>query len=157
VAIAQEIPKPGPEHQKLKELEGTWDATVRMGPDESKGVARWKMDLGGLWLASEFEGEFAGMKFKGKGFDGYDPVKKKYVSVWVDSMSTSPMLSEGTFDKEGKVLTMVGEGPGPDGKPTKYRMTTEQKDQDTIEWTMFAPGPDGKEGPMFSITYKRRK
>jgi hypothetical protein len=155
--LAQAPPQPGPEHQKLKDLEGTWDALVKMGPDESKGVVTYKMDLGGLWLVSDFQGEFGGMKFTGKGLDGYDPAKKKYVSVWVDSFSTSPVLSEGTYDKDGKVLTMAGEGPGPDGQPMKYRMTTERKDKDMLVWTMFSPGPDGKEAPMMSITYKRRK
>lgn len=157
VALAQEPPKPGPEHEKLKELAGTWDAIMKMGDSESNGTMVWKMDLGGLWLTSEFQGEFGGEKFSGKGFDSFDPIKKKYVGVWVDSMSTSPMVSEGTYDKEGKVLTMTGEGPGMDGKPTKHKMTTERKDKNTMVFTVFGPGPDGKEGPMFSITYKRRK
>ena len=157
VALAQEAPKPGPEHEKLKELAGTWDAIMNMGGSESKGTMVWKSDLGGLWISSEFQGEFEGQKFTGKGFDGYDPLKKKYVGVWVDSMSTLPVVSEGNFDKDGKVLTMTGEGPGPDGKPAKYKMTTEHKDKNTLLWTMFMPGPDGKDMPMFSITYKRRK
>ena len=157
VALAQEPPKPGPEHEKLKELVGTWDAVVKFGPEESKGTMTWKMDLGGLWLVSEFQGEFGGEKFTGKGFDGYDPIKKKYIGVCVDSMSTLPVISEGTYDKDGKVQTMTGEGPGPDGKPTKYKMTTEHKDKDSVLFTMFGPGPDGKEGPMMSIAYKRRK
>jgi hypothetical protein len=130
---------------------------MKMGDAESKGTMVWKMDLGGLWLVSDFQGDFGGMKFSGKGMDGYDPIKKKYVSVWVDSMSTSPMLSEGTYDKDGKTLTMTGEGPGADGKPAKYKMTTEYKDKDTIFWTMYGPGPDGKEGMQFTISYKRRK
>ena len=36
-AFAQEPPKPGPEHQKLKELEGTWDSVMEMAGQESKG------------------------------------------------------------------------------------------------------------------------
>ena len=157
VTQAQQIPQPGPEHQKLKELEGTWDAVVKAGPEESKGTVTFKMDLGGLWLVSDFKGEFGGQKFQGRGLDSYDPIKKKYVSVWVDSMSTAPMVSEGTFDKDGKVMTMTGEGPGQDGKPTKFKMVTEHKDKDSFDWTMYGPGPDGKEGQMLSITYKRRK
>src|SRR5262249_1249321 len=86
------MPKPGPEHERLKKLEGTWDATVKTEQGESKGTMIYKMDLGGLWMVSDFKGEFGGQKFQGKGFDGYDPMKKKYVSVWVDSMSIAPML-----------------------------------------------------------------
>ena len=158
VAGAQEAPKPGPEHDRLKQLEGTWDVVMKFGDAETKGKVVYKMDLGGLWLVADFQGEFApGQKFTGKGLDGYDPLKKKYVSVWVDSMSTSPIVSQGTYDKDGKVLTMTGEGPGPDGKPMKYKMTTEHQDKDKLLFTMFGVSADGKETSMFTIAYKRRK
>jgi hypothetical protein len=157
-AAAQEAPKPGPEHQKLKDLEGTWDVVMKFGDSETKGKVVYKMDLGGLWLISEFEGEFSpGQKFSGRGLDSYDRYKKKYVSVWVDSMAASPVVSEGNYDKEGKILSMTGEGPGEDGKPTKYKMVTEHQDKDNMVFTMFGLGPDGKETKLFAIAYKRRK
>ena len=112
------------------------------------------MDLGGLWLSSNFEGEFGGAKFQGKGFDSYDQAKKKYVAVWVDSMMTTPMTMEGTFDKDSKTMTMSGEMPGPDGKPMKHKMVSQIKDDDNIVAHMFMG--DGKE-PMFEIVYKRKK
>jgi hypothetical protein len=125
---------------------------------EGKGVMTYKMDLGGLWLGSDFKGEFDGKPFEGKGFDSYDAAKKKYVSVWFDSMTASPMVSEGTADKDGKVLTYLGQGPpGPDGKPTKVKAVTELKDKDTIVSTMLAVDKDGKEQPMGMMTYKRKK
>jgi hypothetical protein len=34
---------------------------------------------------------------------------------------------------------------------------TEYKDPDTRVFTMYFPGPDGKEAPGMRITYKRRK
>jgi Protein of unknown function (DUF1579) len=151
------MPKPGPEHERLKKLEGTWDATVKTEQGESKGTMIYKMDLGGLWLVSDFKGEFGGQKFMGKGFDGYDPIKKKYVGVWVDSMSVAPMSGEGTFDKEGKVLTQIMEGPGMDGKMTKFKSVIEIKDPDTMVFTMSSADPQGKDQSMLTITYKRKK
>ena len=157
-AWSQEGPKPGPEHEFLKKHVGVWDLTMKAGGFEIKGVVTYKMDLGGLWLVSEFEGEFSpGQKFSGRGLDSYDRYKKKYVSVWVDSMAASPVVSEGNYDKEGKVLSMIGEGPGEDGKPTKYKMVTEHQDKDNMVFTMFGLGPDGKETKLFAIAYKRRK
>jgi Protein of unknown function (DUF1579) len=150
-ARAQEPPKPGPEHEVLKKLEGTWDATMKIMGMESKGTMVWKMDVGGLWLTSNFEGDFGGMKFHGRGFDSYDSMKKKYVAVWVDSMSTSPMTMEGTYDKDTKTLTMAGEGPGPDGKPMKFKMVSEMKDDDNVHSKMTM----GAES--FEIVYKRKK
>src|SRR5207247_10306253 len=114
----------------------------------------YKMDLGVLWLTSTFEGEFGGMKFSGRGYDTYDPIKKKYVGVWVDSMSTSPMTMEGTYDKEAKTLTTTGEGPGMDGKPTKYKSVVHYKDDDNMQMDMYMG--DAKE-PSFVITYRRKK
>jgi hypothetical protein len=152
--FAQEPPKPGPEHELLKKMEGTWDASMSVAGMDAKGTMVYKMDLGGLWLTSTFEGEFGGQKFKGRGFDSYDGAKKKYVGVWVDSMSTSPMTMEGTYDKEKKVLTTTGEGPGMDGKPTKYKSEVELKDDDNMVMKMYMG--DGKE-PAFVITYKRKK
>ena len=89
-----------------------------------------------------------------RGFLGYDNEKKQYTGVWVDSMSHSPMLMEGAFDKEKKTLTMVGNGPGMDGKPTKFKAVSTMPDDDTINFSMFMG--DGKE-PAFTIVYKRKK
>jgi len=155
-------PKPGPEHDVLKQMEGTWEATVKMAGDakdakESKGTTSSKMELGGLWLVSNHEGEFAGMKFQGKGMDTYDVGKKKYVGVWADSMGTLPMISEGTYDKDKKTLTMTSEYPGPDGKMAKYRMVTEFKSKDSYTMTMSTEGKDGKDSVWMTITYKRKK
>lgn len=153
-AQAQEGPKPGPEHELLKKHVGTWDLTMKFGGMESKGTVTYKMDLGGLWLTSHLESELAGTKFQGHGMDTYDPAKKKYVGVWIDSMSTSPMVMEGTFDAAKKTLTMVGDGPGMDGKPTKYKAVSEWKDENTLDFSMTIGGGDQ---PAFTIVYKRRK
>ena len=154
LASAQELPKPGPEHELLKKWVGNWDATMKMMGMESKGVATYKMELGGLWLTSTFDGEVAGMKFSGRGLDSYDAAKKKYVGIWVDSFSTSPMTLEGTYDKDKKTMTMSGEGPGEGGKPMKYKTVTELKDDDTVNFSMYMG--DVKE-PSFTIVYKRKK
>jgi hypothetical protein len=151
------LPQPGPEHARLKQLEGTWDATVKTGQGESKGVMTYKLELGGLWLVSNFKADFGGQPFQGKGLDGYDPIKKKYVSVWADSMSPSLLVLEGHFDKEGKVFTQVGEGPGMDGKMTKLKTVTKMENPDTMVFTLSSQDPNGKEQTMLTITYKRKK
>src|ERR1044072_7257684 len=90
--------KPGPEHEKLKEAVGAWDATIKGGAGESKGVLMCKLDLNGLWLLEPLSADLGGTKFEGRGATGYDTTKKKYVNVWLDTMTTSPMISEGTYD-----------------------------------------------------------
>lgn len=158
VTMAQPpVPKPGPEHEHLKALEGTWDAVVKVGGQESRGVAVYKMELGGLWLTSTFTGDFGGMKFEGKGIDGYDATKKKYVSLWVDSMDTTPIVSEGDYDKATKSVTMTAKGKGMDGQPATLKMVTQHKDNDHMVFIMGTVDKDGKDQVMMTIDYTRRK
>lgn len=151
---AQAPQSPGKEHEELKAMEGVWDAAMKM-PDGSEvnAESEYKMTCEGMWLASDFRGDFGGLKFHGKGLDGYDPAKKQYVSIWVDSMSGSPMVMRGT--KQGKVTTMMGEGPGPAGD-AKYKTISTQDGSDKMSFQMFTT-TDGKDEEIMSITYTRRK
>ncbi len=153
-ARGQEGPKPGAEHEILKKMEGNWDLVMKFGGNESKGTVTYKMELGGLWLAGSLESELFGAKFQGKSLDTYDAGKKKYIGVWADSMGTQPMILEGTYDKEKKTLTMSGDGPGMDGKPTRYRSVSVFTDANTTNFRMYVG--DGKD-PAFTIVYKRKK
>jgi hypothetical protein len=152
-ARAQESPKPGKEHDHLKRLVGAWDAETESG----KGTMTYQMGLGGLWLIGDFEGEFGGMKFQGKYLDTYDPATKKYRGIGVDSFSTAPKIMEGNLDKDNKVMTMTGDGPGPSGMPAKFKTITEIKDADTVNFSLFMLDQDGKDQPLVKITYKRKK
>jgi hypothetical protein len=162
-AAAQEAwPKPGPEHEALKALTGEWDALVKCtGPDgkveESTGTYSAKLDVGGYFLITEFKGKMLGMDFHGRGINGYDPFQKKYTGVWVDSMSPGLYKVEGSFDKEGRVLTEKMEGPGPDGTPMKFRLTSEIKGKDTFVQKLYMADPDGKEMMGIETTYTRKK
>src|SRR5262245_9006554 len=152
--FGQEPAKPGAEHEMLKKREGTWETTMKAGGMEFKGTVTYKMELGGLWLVGSMESDLMGQKFFGKSIDSYDAGKKKYIGVWFDSMSTTPMTMEGSLDKEKKTLTMIGDGMGMDGKPAKWKSVSEMKDDDTVLMSMFVG--DSKE-PMFTVTYKRKK
>jgi hypothetical protein len=156
-SLAQEYPKPGPEHEKIKELEGTWDAVMDMGGQKSKATAVYKSICNGMWMESNFEGDIGGSKFQGHGLDGYNLQKKKYVGIWVDSMSSAPLHFEGEYDTKSKLLVMIGESVGPDGKPHKFKNTTETKDKDHFIFKMHMVDSEGKETLVFSIDYMRHK
>jgi hypothetical protein len=153
-ARAQEPAKPGPEHEMLKKREGAWLTTMKVGDMEFKGSVTYKMELGGLWLVGSMQSDLGGEKFHGKSLDTYDAKKKKFVGIWCDSMSTTPMMMEGTYDKAKKTMTMIGDGPGMDGKPAKWKSVSTMPDDDTVNMSMFVG--DAKD-PMFTITYKRKK
>ena len=159
---AQDAPKPTAEHQKLAASVGTWDAVLSTtGEDgkaiESKGTSVQKLACGGLWLIDEFSvPDFLGMgPFEGHGVTGYDPKKGKYIGTWVDTMLTTFMQLEGSFDKTGKVLTMEGMGPGPDGNALKHKLVTTWHSADKYVFEMFVVG-NGNEQKTLTITYTRR-
>jgi hypothetical protein len=167
-ARAQEppAPKPTPEHERLAEDVGTWDATVKVSspapgaePTESKGVEVVKLMPGGLWQLSEFHGKVGEMAFHGSGQTGYDSKKGKYIGTWVDSMSSEIAMMEGDYDSKTKTMTMTMKGTEPTtGKPYEARLTSIHKDKDTRVFTMSMKNEQsgGEYMKMMEITYVRR-
>jgi hypothetical protein len=142
----------------LKNCAGTWDATVHMGTETSKASEVVRVIGDGMWLVTDFEATMGGMPFTGHGVTGFDPKKKKYVGVWVDTMSPHPMHMEGSLDATGKKMTMHGESVDPmSGKPVKHEMVETYVDADTREFVMSMVGADGKAVESMKIVYKRRK
>jgi hypothetical protein len=156
-AAAQPMPKPpGPEHALLKQFEGEWEATVKLGGKEEKGTMSAKMDFNGYFLIYDFKSMMFGMTFHGRATVGYDPAKKKYASSWIDNMSPTPALGSGSFDKAGKIFTDDSEHADESGKVEKMTMTYEFKTKDTIEFIMYV-NEGGKKIEMMRIDYKRKK
>jgi hypothetical protein len=158
------LPKPGKEHERLKQFEGKWEVAGKFfmdpnaPPMEVKGSETAKMALGDFWLLSHFKGEFLGKPFEGRSTMGYSPMKKKYVGTWIDAMMPHLFVSEGDVDEAGKVFTLIGDGIDPaTGKPAKERWVIEMKDADTHLMTFYGPGADGKERKTGEMTYTRKK
>ena len=152
---AQEMPKPSPEHALIKKSVGTWDCKMKMMGQEMK-CTHTVDAVGEFWSTGKFNGEIGGMKFEGRDINGWDPIKKKYVGVWVDSMSPNPMFMEGTYDAATKTLTMEGSGVGMEGKPVKMKELIVYKSDDEYTMTMHEE-KGGKFEEIFSIDYKRKK
>ena len=154
---AMAMPKPGPEHEHFKSAAGTWNATVET-PDQPavKGVSEMSVILGGFWLADHFTCDWNGMKFEGHGTTGYDPIKGKFVSTWIDNMNPAMLVTEGTFDAKTKTMTMTGDGYDMQGQKVKVRTVTTHKDANTVVFEMYHTGADNKEAKAMTITYTRQ-
>ena len=155
IAMAQEVAKPGKEHALLAESEGEWTVNMASPEGEIAGKAIYKMAHGGLWLTSSLDMKMPFGPFTGQGLDTYDPVKKKYVAIWVDSMSSTPVLLEGNRSADGKTLTMKGKGPSPDGSSTDYQTVTEFQSKDKHVFKMWMGTLTGE--PAMTATYLRKK
>ena len=84
-------------------------------------------------------------------------IKKKYVSVWADNFMSGFMLSEGTCDDSGKVITFHGEYSDPmTGKTQKDKAVFRIINNDKHVFEMYGTTPDGKEFLSLEITYTRR-
>jgi len=160
----QKFATPAEGHQKLAGMVGTWDAEVTSWmspsgpPTKSKGTSVNRMVMGGRWVESKFTGDMMGMPFEGLGYTGYDNYKKKYMGTWMDNMSTAVMVSEGTMDSAGKVMTQTSTMDDfMTGKASTVRMTTTVVSPDEHLFEMFGPDPSGKEVKQMEIRYRRRK
>ncbi|QDU60196.1 hypothetical protein Pan216_10340 [Planctomycetes bacterium Pan216] len=147
----------------LKREAGTWEAEVKMympgseGPVTSKGTETNRIIGEGVWLISEFNGDFGGTKFTGFGEYGYDPVKKKYVGAWVDSMTPFLSTMEGEYDPSTKSLTMMSKGRDVrTGKEITTKMVTKYESDTERSLTMLNLTPDGKEVKMMEINYTKK-
>jgi hypothetical protein len=102
---------PGATHKALEPLVGEWTAEVKawMAPDApptvTKGTAKAEWVMNGRFVREDFKGEMMGKPFTGMSLTGYDNLKQKYNSLWVDDMSTAIFTSLGTADDGVKAIT----------------------------------------------------
>ena len=153
---------PGPQHKRLADSVGEYDAVVKSWHDakgpamEEKATARRSMQLGGRVLVEEFQGSMMGMPFTGHGMTGYDNTTGKYWGSWMDSMSTGMMVSEGTCDANNTCKFNSSWTDPVTKKLLKARMISRWTSPTTEVFEMHGPGKDGKEFKMMEITYTKK-
>ncbi|MBI4244325.1 MAG: DUF1579 domain-containing protein [Planctomycetes bacterium] len=159
-----EAPKPTKEHKLLKMFEGTWSYKAKFKMDEksewmeSSGTETTKMSLGGFWLISNSKCESSTMSFEGHGVFGYDTARKQYVSMWIDSMSSSMTTSEGIASKDEKTITLTGQTRCPmTNELITMKFVYEITDENNFIFSMYMPAKDGKEYKSGEITYIKNK
>lgn len=168
-----ELGKPGEQHELLADLAGSWTYTIKMWmnpdpkapPTESKGTATRKAVMDGRYFVADVtgkmqmpgpDGKMKEMEFEGMAIEGYDNVKKKFVSSWIDNMSTMIMNAEGSYDPATKTFTYNSECEMMPGKTTKIREVIKivDKDHHTFEWYDDSRGAEAK---TMEISYTRKK
>ena len=119
--------RPGPGHERLKPLVGTFDATIkwRDGPTDewvvTTGREEGRLILGGRFLQSAWLDRNDGDPIFGLTLIGFDPEDQTYTCVDLDDSDTTISTMTGTASKDGKTLTFATD----DGR------------------TVYAVGPDG--------------
>jgi len=161
--LYQTLGTPGTPHKLLDRMTGSWNTKTTScteagkPPVESTGTCKQEMVLGGRFLHQEFAGDMMGAPFTGIGVTGYDNHKNKYVSTWMDSMSTAIYYFEGTADPDGRTITQECLGDDPVRGPMVWRSVTKIVDDNTHLFEMYGTDKSGKEELMVEITYTRRQ
>jgi hypothetical protein len=171
MAQMMELSKTGENHKLLAEMAGSWTYTVKMWmdptgkPQESKGTATRKAIMDGRFMLAEHSGKFQmpgadgkmkDMNFKGMAIEGYDNVKAKFVSSWIDSMGTMILNSEGTYDAASKTFTYTANCEMMPGMPVKIRETIKVTDKDHHLFEWYEDRGQG-EAKTMEIAYTRSK
>ncbi len=165
-----EMAKLNENHKLLADLAGSWSYTVKMmAPGEtastSTGSLTRKPVMNGRFFLGEYsgtmkmpgaDGKMKDFTFKGMSLEGYDNVKQKFVSSWVDNMGTGIMDSEGSYDPATKTFTYNGEvEPVPGMKmPVREVIKVTDKNHHTFEWY---ENRGGQETKTLEINYTRKK
>ena len=166
-----EMSKLNDNHKLLADMNGSWNYSIKMWmspdpnakPQESKGTAIRKNAMGGRYFTMDVtgklqmpgaDGKMKDMEFKGMALEGYDNVKKKFVSSWIDNMGTGIQYSEGTYDPTSKTFTFTSEMEMMPGMKTPVRETLKMTDKDHIlmEWYETHGGQEKK---TMEIAYTR--
>ncbi len=154
---------PAKEHEYLKKYIGDWNFEMKSWekpdaePMVSQGTMKNEILFEGRYLKMNFESTMMGMPFKGMQLMGYDLFQKKYVSVWIDNMSTAFAPTTGTLDMTGKVLTETGVWPDPStGGTNKVKIVTTWLADGKYKFEMFMPAPDGKEVKWMEMTAAKK-
>ena len=154
---------PGEPHARLVKKAGDWNVAVKIWhspdmevPEESTATSRIKAIMGGRYILEKVKGEAMGMPFEGLGISGYDNLTKKFIGVWVDTMSTGIIHSEGTPAQYGDIINFEGTHPDPlRGRYDKTRSVERTISDDKFIFTSYKTSDDGREFKGMELTYTR--
>jgi hypothetical protein len=161
--VYKKVATPGAPHKLLASLEGSWTTRTRgwMEPGspaiEGTGTCDQKMLLDGRYLQQAYHGEMAGDEFTGINIMGYDNHTRKYVSTWIDSMSTGIYYFEGTSSGNGRIITQESSYDDPVRGPMTWRSVTKILNNDTVEYEMYLIPKGGTEEKMMEMTMTRKQ
>ncbi|MFO0865922.1 MAG: hypothetical protein U0744_14940 [Gemmataceae bacterium] len=115
--------RPGKEHERLKQLEGTWETSLEWSRYKVPCTTVYTMGIGGMGLVGDMESHPGREDFPQK------PRQLRFRQEEVCQHLVRQHVRhadgfQGDYDTAKKTMTMTTEGPGPDGKTTKWRSVT---------------------------------
>ena len=161
--VYKKLGLPGAPHRLLASLAGSWITRTRgrtepgKPPVESTGTCEQEMILDGHYLQQKYSGDMMGTPFTGINLIGYDNHSGKYVSTWVDSMSTAIYYFEGGASADGRTITQECSYDDPVRGPVVWRSVTRIVDDNILEYEMYITPKGGKEEKEMEMTVTRKQ
>lgn len=149
VAQGPQLPKPGPEHQRLAYFVGTWTSVGEMksgpmgpgGKMTSRDTCEWYDGRFAVVCRSEGQGPMG--PSKSLGILGYSPEEKIYTYYGTDSSGTMTMTTVPRGTVKGDTWTFTDESVM-GGQKIKNRVTLRELSPMAYTFLMEIQGPDGK-------------
>jgi Protein of unknown function (DUF1579) len=155
--------KPGESHRLMDSFVGTWNVAMtfwgspQSAPERSSGVSESKWILGGRFIQESFKGTVGGQNFEGIGLFGFDNGRRRFETLWLDSLNTSVARSTGTFDPENQIYSFEGEVYDPlVGRDKSTKTTIRFLSPDRYLLTMFDHNPVYGDYKSLEIEYVRK-
>ncbi|MBL8497913.1 DUF1579 domain-containing protein [Nitrosomonas sp. JL21] len=162
VEIYTKLAAPGEPHRLLASLAGNWTTTTKewmdpqKQPTESTGSVEAKMILGERFLQQQISGTMHGRPHTGIWTVGYDNLLKRYVSSWIDSMSTQIFMMDGTASADGRTITFTGQHAEVGGGHMSHRAVWKIVDGNNQEFVMYGAHHGAAEMKMMEVVYTRK-
>ncbi len=102
---------PNSNHKLLKKLVGSWDAEIKTWSEPNtepilhSGSETSSLIFDGLFLKQELSGLINNKPISTLSFLGFDNFRRAFTAFSVESGSTQIVMSRGTLDKTGKIIT----------------------------------------------------
>jgi hypothetical protein len=160
MAKMMELSTPNEHHAEFQKMVGEWDAAASFimdpaaPPTTGNGTMVIESVLGGRYFRSNFSMHFMGQPFEGIGYAGYSNAHGKYISTWMDTMSTKIIYMEGNKDEDGNTV-MKGMSTTPMGD-NPMKIVTKHPDENTFVDMFYDKMPDGTWFNSGTITYTRK-
>lgn len=152
--------EPGPEHQRLAKLVGTFTTEVTftgVGPEpvKSSGEAKLDMALGGRFLEMRETESMMGQPVETLKFWGFNNGTKKYESVWMYTGSTSMMTMTGEAKEDGAVALDASYADEM-GKREQMKVEFKIANDDHFTVTLVGTAPTGEVKMVEAFTRKKQ-
>lgn len=146
-----ELAQPGPEHERLVSLAGTWHVRTRYWPHpEAEGVLSTSIVtsepiLGGRFLLEHHapdpappDDAVSPPEYTGLTIRGYDNQKRAHTLVWLDSMGTHMLIGESVPGDDPDTITYMARYTDPlDLEVKRLKLVHERRDDDTYAITLY--------------------